>query len=76
MTFVNIPVPTYGEMSEALYRHKIDAELAFWKQQAEVMQRNFENMWDHAKKSGRVELWRNGEKLELFTHVTPSAEAA
>lgn len=67
MTYVNVNIETSQETWDYKHDHMLQAELVFWKKRAEDLQGRLENIFDHATKTGHVELWRNREKLDLYT---------
>jgi hypothetical protein len=74
MTYVNVPVETWTEVEAQHRAFQSVHELEFWKTKAETLRRELENVFDHAKATGHVELWRNGVKLDLYTAKVTSAE--
>lgn len=72
MTFVNVIIETSSEWRAAKWEYDKEAEVKFWRQRSEQLQRNLENIWEHAKKTGRIELYMNREKMVLL--VEPSSK--
>lgn len=67
MTYVNITVPTTGDVRAEQYRHATDKERDFWLTKAEEFRDKLENMVDAANEHGYIELHHRGEKLVLYT---------
>lgn len=65
MTHVNCTVPTAGRIRDEFRESQLQHDRDFWFKKADQLQQELDNIFDHAKDHGRVELWRNGEKLEL-----------
>ncbi len=66
MTWVNANIPTSSDIRAAKYQNDIEKERDFWLKKAEELQRELENIFDHAKAHGRIELHHRGEKLVLY----------
>lgn len=65
MSWVNATIPTSGDIRAEQYLDAVEKERDFWLKKAEQLQRELENIWDHASESGRIELHHRGEKLTL-----------
>lgn len=73
MTHVNCSIRPSMDTDHALFIEKMKTELDFWRKEAETLRREFDNVYDHAKATGHVEIWRRDEKLDLYVKV-PKAE--
>jgi hypothetical protein len=65
MTWVNATIPTSSDIRAQQYRDGVEKERDFWLKKADELQRELENIFDHAKANGRIELHHRGEKLIL-----------
>jgi hypothetical protein len=74
MTWVNATIPTSSDIRAEQYRDGVEKERDFWLKKAEDLQRELENIWDHAQKNGRIELHHRGDKLVLT--VSPQVRGA
>lgn len=72
MTWVNANIPTTSDIREEQRFDALEKERDFWLKKAENLQRELENIWDHAHATGRIELHRRQEKLVLV--VKPPAQ--
>lgn len=70
MTWVNATIPTVMEIREEQRVDSLEKERDFWLNKAEHLQRELENIWDHAREAGRIELHHRREKLVLVTEPT------
>lgn len=70
MTWVNATIPTAMEIREEQRADSLEKERDFWLKKAEQLQRELENIWDHAREAGRIELHHRREKLVLVTEPT------
>lgn len=71
MTWLNIQIPSFSEIQSQKQRKTTAAELEFWKEHAESLLASLDNIFDHAKATGRVELWRRGELMVLVVENDP-----
>lgn len=67
MSWVNAKAPSESEIRAEQLRDATEKERLFWLKKCEQLQAELENIFDHAKKTGHVELWHRGEKLDLYT---------
>ena len=65
MSWVNAKIPTDSEIRAEHYRNSVEKERDFWLKKAEQLQIEMENIFDHAKEHGKIELHHRGEKLVL-----------
>jgi hypothetical protein len=76
MTYVNVTVPTMQEISQFKGEQLLKRECDFWEDQTRDLQRRLENIFDHVAKTGHVELWHRGDKIDLYVKgATAPAEA-
>lgn len=67
MTHVNVSAPKPSELREWLNVQELKLRAEFWEQRAMALIGEIENIYDHAKKTGHVEIWCHGDKLDLYT---------
>lgn len=65
MTWVNANIPTTSDIRAEQRFDAVEKERDFWLKKAENLQRELENIWDHARANGRIELHHRHEKLVL-----------
>jgi hypothetical protein len=67
VTYQNATIPTTSDIRAEKYRHGVETERDFWFQKAEQLQRELENIYDHATERGFIELHHQNSKLVLYT---------
>jgi hypothetical protein len=67
VTYQNATIPTTGDIRAEQYRNGVEKERDFWLKKAEELQRELENIYDHASERGFIELHHRNDKLVLYT---------
>lgn len=65
MTHVNARVPTSFELEERLQAKMLRTRAEWWEEQAKSLREELDNIFEHAKKTGSVEIHKNDEMLLL-----------
>ncbi|MBR2118483.1 MAG: hypothetical protein IJ935_07395 [Afipia sp.] len=67
MAYVNVSIPTEGDVRAEQYRYSAEKERDFWLKKSEELRDQLENVLDAANEHGYVELRHRGERLVLYT---------
>ncbi len=74
MSWVNAKIPTNSDIREEQRLDALQKERDFWLYKAECLQRELENIWNHASTTGRIELHHRRDKLVLVVEKPEAAE--